>query len=123
MTDESGWEYRVAVFKNPDVYKLEAWLNDFGVAGWEVVTLSTTVKTWINLTGRSRCCDEASNAKADGSRARNTDLSSRTPPGLLSRSAKTSRVPLVGWPRVDRAGARWARGGRGPRLAVPLYAC
>ncbi|MGH8978958.1 MAG: hypothetical protein ACRDV7_12845 [Acidimicrobiia bacterium] len=45
------WDYRVVVYKKYNVSAFEARLNDFGVAGCELVTRSTTVKTWLNLTG------------------------------------------------------------------------
>jgi len=49
--DACRWEYRVVVFKIYDVGSFERRLSDFGVAGWELITLSTTVKTWLNATG------------------------------------------------------------------------
>jgi hypothetical protein len=51
MDDLHKWEYRVVVFKIYDVSAFERRLSDFGRAGWELVTLSTTVKTWLNVTG------------------------------------------------------------------------
>jgi hypothetical protein len=48
------WEYRVVIFKIYDVGASERQLRDFGVAGWELVTLPTTVKTWLNVTGDGR---------------------------------------------------------------------
>ncbi len=45
------WQYRVVTFKNPEVGHLQARLDALGAAGWELVTLSTTVKTWLNVTG------------------------------------------------------------------------
>lgn len=45
------WEYRVITFKNPQVKAMEQVLSGFGVAGWELVSFSTTVKTWVNLSG------------------------------------------------------------------------
>ena len=45
------WEYRVLVVKNPDVGVLEKVLAEYGRAGWELVEIVSTVKTWMNMTG------------------------------------------------------------------------
>ena len=45
------WEYRVRAIKIPQIRDLERWLGRYGAAGWEVVSLTTTVKTWMNVTG------------------------------------------------------------------------
>jgi hypothetical protein len=49
--DDPGWEYRVVTLKIYNVNAMQDWLNDYGLAGWELITLSTTVKTWLNVTG------------------------------------------------------------------------
>ena len=49
--DACGWEYRVVVFKIADDASFQDRLNDFGIAGWELVTLSSTVKTRVNGSG------------------------------------------------------------------------
>jgi hypothetical protein len=45
------WEYRVLLVKNPDVGALEKRLAEHGRAGWELVEIVSTVKTWVKLTG------------------------------------------------------------------------
>jgi hypothetical protein len=45
------WEYGVFVVKNPDVHRLEADLANFGKGGWELVTLTSTVKFWNRAMG------------------------------------------------------------------------
>jgi hypothetical protein len=45
------WEYRVLLVKNPDVGVLEKRLVEYGRAGWELVEIVSTVKTWVNLSG------------------------------------------------------------------------
>jgi hypothetical protein len=43
------WQYRVATFKNTEVHTIETDLSKYGRAGWELVSLSTTVKKPVNL--------------------------------------------------------------------------
>lgn len=45
------WQYRVEVFKNPDVAGVANDLNRLGADGWELVEVASTVKTWVNLSG------------------------------------------------------------------------
>ncbi len=45
------WEYFVGAMKVPALTNLEAQLNRIGSEGWEVVSVSTTVKTMVNVTG------------------------------------------------------------------------
>lgn len=40
------WEYRVVTFQNTEIPDIEAELDGWGRAGWELVTLSTTVKNF-----------------------------------------------------------------------------
>ena len=49
--DTPRWEYRIFTVKIYEKYALERWLNELGIAGWELVSLSTTVKTWLNVSG------------------------------------------------------------------------
>ena len=52
MTESAEpWEYRVETVKNPDVKSIGNWMNRLGAEGWELVSMSTTVKTWLNVTG------------------------------------------------------------------------
>jgi hypothetical protein len=51
MVEHAPWEYRVETVKNPDVKELRSVLNRIGSEGWELVSMTTTVKTWINVTG------------------------------------------------------------------------
>ncbi len=50
------WEYLVETLKNPDVGDLRNRLNRLGAEGWELVSMTTTVKTWSNLTGNDLVC-------------------------------------------------------------------
>jgi hypothetical protein len=45
------WEYGVHVIKNPEVKGLEAELAKFGQGGWELVSMTTTVKFWNTAFG------------------------------------------------------------------------
>jgi hypothetical protein len=45
------WQYRVEVFKNPEVTDMTDRLNRLGADDWELVSGVSTVKTWVNLTG------------------------------------------------------------------------
>jgi Domain of unknown function (DUF4177) len=45
------WEYLVETVKNPEIASLRDQLNRLGADGWELVAMTTTVKTWLNLTG------------------------------------------------------------------------
>jgi hypothetical protein len=49
--EATRWEYRVVVWKNFATGNLETLLNDLGIAGWELVTLSSTIKSLVNVTG------------------------------------------------------------------------
>ena len=40
------WEYRVVTFQNTEIGVIERELDGWGAAGWELVSLSTTVKFW-----------------------------------------------------------------------------
>jgi hypothetical protein len=51
VDDLRRWEYKVVTLKIAGVPFMEQWLNDFGIAGWELLTLTTTVKTWANISG------------------------------------------------------------------------
>jgi hypothetical protein len=45
------WEYAVYTAKVPDVSRIQGDLERFGEGGWELVSMTTTVKTWWNVTG------------------------------------------------------------------------
>jgi hypothetical protein len=71
------WEYRVETIKNPDVGSLQDRLNKLGADGWELVAVTSTVKTMVNLTGNDLVLTfkrpgvgEWSVATSDGSAAR-----------------------------------------------------
>lgn len=51
MADSTQWEYRVETVKNPEVGSLQDRLNRLGAEGWELVSSTSTVKTWVNLSG------------------------------------------------------------------------
>src|SRR2546423_13984027 len=51
MAEVQQWEYFVGAIKAPAVATLQDGLNRLGAEGWEVVSISTTVKTMINVTG------------------------------------------------------------------------
>lgn len=56
MSDEAPqgrlqWEYRVESIKTPEIGTVTDALNRLGAEGWEVISIATTVKTWVNLTG------------------------------------------------------------------------
>jgi hypothetical protein len=40
------WEYRVVPFRNSEVIQMQNVLDDFGRAGWELVTMTTTVRVY-----------------------------------------------------------------------------
>lgn len=44
LVEAVPWEYKVLTFQNTEIDKIEAVLGEWGKAGWELVTLSTTVK-------------------------------------------------------------------------------
>lgn len=45
------WEYGVQVVKNPEIHGLEKDLAKFGKGGWELVTMTSTVKFWNRAMG------------------------------------------------------------------------
>lgn len=47
----TGWEYAVHAVKNFQVAGLHRTLDRYGRGGWELISMTTTVKTWVNLTG------------------------------------------------------------------------
>lgn len=44
VTGVGPWEYRVEKFLNPEVERMRNDLNRVGAEGWELVSLSSTVK-------------------------------------------------------------------------------
>jgi hypothetical protein len=48
---ETAWDYRVVTFKIAQVREIEDALCELGEADWELVSVSTTVKTWLNVSG------------------------------------------------------------------------
>lgn len=52
--DIPQWQYAVVTFANPKFgseSNIEASLNDYGRAGWELIVMTTTVKAVVNMTG------------------------------------------------------------------------
>jgi len=40
------WEYKVVTFQTPEIEILEKELSGWGAAGWELVSLTSTIKVW-----------------------------------------------------------------------------
>lgn len=51
ITATLQWQYLVKTVKNPDVGSLQNRINQLGAEGWELVSMVSTIKTWVNLTG------------------------------------------------------------------------
>lgn len=45
------WQYRVETLKNTAVSSLQDRLNRLGAKGWELVSMTSTIKTIVNVTG------------------------------------------------------------------------
>jgi hypothetical protein len=45
------WEYHIEIIKPPNFADLQEGLNYLGLEGWELIGMTSTIKTMVNMTG------------------------------------------------------------------------
>ena len=51
MGEVAQWQYQTYVMKNPEIATLDRTLSYFGRGGWELVTMTSTIKFWNRALG------------------------------------------------------------------------